>query len=174
MAVPVLVEGRPVFILFLGTCWTGRGRPPHPKLPVVRARAWLEDRLELARATACRLAELMRTGNGPPDTRREAVLTFLHEKIDSPVRLADVARVLGLSESRSGHVIRELFGLTLPQLIATVKLFEAARLLSLTDHTVAEIAAGLGYCDQSHFSNAFRRHYRTSPLAYRRRHKSAV
>jgi len=45
---------------------------------------------------------------------------------------------------------------------------KAVTLLRGTDIALAEAALQAGFFDQSHLSNAFRRHFGVSPRAYRR------
>ena len=50
------------------------------------------------------------------------------------------------------------------------RLQAAARYLTETELSVGAIAAELGYCDQSFFSTAFKKHFGVYPLAWREMH----
>jgi AraC-like DNA-binding protein len=174
IAVPIARDGRMLGVLFSGTFWVRRSPPPHPALPLLRDARSREDRRILLQATATQLADLLApdaTSAGHRD-RRQDILAHLHRNLPNPIRLRDVAERIGLSESRTGHVIRELFGTTFPSLVLSVRLTEAARLLTITDETAAQIGSSLAFCDQSHFTRTFSRRYGMSPMAYRRRHRA--
>jgi AraC-like DNA-binding protein len=48
------------------------------------------------------------------------------------------------------------------------RLDRSCELLRLRDVSIAEIASRTGFSDQSHFTRHFKRHYRTTPFAWRR------
>jgi AraC family transcriptional regulator len=54
-----------------------------------------------------------------------------------------------------------------------VRIDRAAHQLAETDLSLAEIALGAGFSDQSHFSNLFRRHTGLSPSRFRNSMRSA-
>jgi len=171
LAVPVSCEGEPAGVLFAGVCWTERREPPHPGLVVPPDSRWLGDRLVLLRALAARLGELLRGEPAyVPQDRRGTVMSFLVDSVDRPVELAELAEELGLSPSRTGHVVRELFGRTFPELVRSVKMREAAERLAATDLPIGEVAALVGYEDQSYFSRLFAREFGMPPREYRRRY----
>lgn len=180
-------------VLFAGPCWSSRAAPPHPDLVRAPNRRWLEDRLALLGALAGALGQryeailatsdadfacCMKGGDGAPAQapadRRARILAFLQATDDGLPRIEDLAKTLHLSPSRTGHVVREIFGCTYADLLHGVRLEEGARLLRVTDWAVGRIALALGYHDQSHFTRRFRARYDASPLAYRRQHRHGV
>ena len=52
-----------------------------------------------------------------------------------------------------------------------LKVVEAKRLLEISDKSLEQIAAYLGFSSQSHFQNAFRKHTGITPGAYRSQRK---
>jgi AraC-like DNA-binding protein len=60
-------------------------------------------------------------------------------------------------------------GFTYSGLVAAARTRQAIELLTTTEMPIAEIAAELGYTDQSNFGRAFRRRTGMSPLVFRRR-----
>lgn len=79
-----------------------------------------------------------------------------------PAPVADVCATLGLSNRHLIHVFRNLVGLA-PKTLARVQRFHAAlrRLPAARSRTA--LALDLGYADQSHFNNEFRRLAGVSP-----------
>lgn len=175
LVAPVLEDGQVGWILFAGPCWTRRGKPPRPGLVIQRSRRWLADRLAVLQGLALefgRQATTPSTEEG--ESRRRLILQWIHSHLDETLRLPDLAQALHLSPSRSGRVVRELFGQSLPELIHRTRTREAARLLTTTDLTAAAVAARTGYHDQAHFSRTFRRYMGLPPHQYRKRQGMVV
>ena len=171
LVVPVISDGLHAGVLFAGPCWTGDGPPTHPDLICPPDEQWLPDRLVLLRAVAHELGGLLEGKQvRTPSSRHQRILEFLQDTLREPVTLAELADELGLSPSRTGHLVRELFGTTFPRLVHSVKLREAARLLSSTDLTIGELALKVGFLDQNYFSRLFSRHFGMSPRKYRQQH----
>lgn len=103
------------------------------------------------------------------DPRVMHALNYLCENLSEPIALPDLARRCGMSLSRLAHLFRAQVGQTPQQFFELKRLTRACRLLELTQDAVATVAAAVGYHDQFHFSNRFRRHLGVSPREYRRR-----
>lgn len=144
-------------------------------LPPVGAEesAWIAELLaQLAARLAGWLAE--RPGAGvalpAPDRDRAAqIRRFLHERHQRPLRLGDLARHLGLSETRAGHAVRESCGTSFVALLAEQRLASAVALLGETGLGVSEVARASGFPDPARFHRLFRRRYGCTPAAFRRR-----
>lgn len=168
---PVIHEGMVAGMLFCGVCWNGRGRPLEEGMPVVPDRQWLLDRQVLVTALARQIASVMRGEEGEVPVGRAAdILRFLEDNIERAPRLTDLAASLNLSPSRAGHLVKALFRRSFTGLRGAARLNRAARYLSMSDMPVSEIAARLGFSDQSHLTRAFRQHFKMAPSAYRRKH----
>lgn len=110
------------------------------------------------------------TGAPPTDLagRRAWILQFIRTSHQHPIRLADVASKLGLSEDRAGHLVREACGRTFVSLLNEARVRTAAALLRHSDLPVAQVALRAGWGDVSRFHRVFRVHTGTTPLKYRR------
>jgi AraC-like DNA-binding protein len=169
LAVPVMDGGLLVGVLFAGPCWCRQTPPPDPSLVVPPNRPWLESRLVLLRGVARLLGDLMRLDTEfLSGDRRLQITQYLQAHLDEPIHLADLARQIALSPSRTRHAIREIFALSFSDLVRSIKLQVGAHLLRMTDLPVGEVAARVGYADQSHFARLFARHLHRTPRAYRR------
>lgn len=171
ITMPVRAAGVFAGVLFAGPCWCDSTRPPHDadELTIVTDRQWLEDKRLLLRGLAHELGYLLCSeAHRVPTNRQTMIHEYILKNIDQPIRLDDLASVVHLSPSRTGHLVKELFGLTVPALIRTMKMERAARLLRATDLPVGRIAAMVGYDEQSHFTRHFKRQYDHPPQAYRR------
>ena len=87
--------------------------------------------------------------------------------LDTPVRVPELARALGLSESAFSRLFKKCTNSTVPQYVNRLRIAHACRLLAETDKTVAEIVRLCGYLSPAHFQRQFRKVHRRSPQAYR-------
>jgi len=189
---PVFHEDRLAWILFAGQRRAagefrqlGRDRrTTHSQhhalevLPAVR-EAEAEDILEALRQLRARLWQWFEEaspilGRGTPAersgvaTRRARIRRFIDAGHTSPAPLASLAAELHLTESRTMHLVRELFGQSYRQLLGEARLRTAAALLRDTSLPLIEVAMRSGYPDLSHFHRAFRKRFGTTPGKYRR------
>jgi AraC family transcriptional regulator len=111
------------------------------------------------------------------DDREQAVPVWLrrademvHELYLQPLTVSGIAAEVGVHGSTLSRAYRRTFGLTLARRVRDLRLEHAARLLAATSTRLTEIALEAGFYDQSHFTNAFRRHMGVTPAQYRQRH----
>jgi len=112
--------------------------------------------------------DLHRPDERHPEYQRLArAIEQLRARFDEPLRLAAVAKRVGMSMDGFERLAKQVFHLTPRQLLAQVRIEEASRLLRETDQSVAEIAHACGYADHSAFTRQFRATVGTTPRAYR-------
>lgn len=175
LVVPHLSDGRLDWLLFAGVwgddgCQAGlRERRSAVRLhaPPPLPAAW-PDLLDALRSLVARLALLAPPALRSPTTRREAIAEFLRLRHAEDVTLAHLAEVLGLSPSRTSHVVAELFGVPFATLLVQSRLASAEVLLRCTGLPVATVAMRSGFGDLSHFHATFRRRFAASPAVWRR------
>jgi AraC family transcriptional regulator of adaptative response / methylphosphotriester-DNA alkyltransferase methyltransferase len=105
--------------------------------------------------------------------RRGALLTDATLAIEArfaepDLGLGDIARQIATSERQLQRVFAELAGSAFRDELAAVRMQHAARLLQTSDLPVTEIARRVGYRQAAQFAKGFRRHYDSSPSAFRR------
>jgi AraC family transcriptional regulator len=93
---------------------------------------------------------------------------YLHAHRCDAVQLSDVARAVGVAPSQLAHGFRERLGTTPGEYLRRLRVEWAAVQLRDGHAAVAEVALRAGFCDQSHFTRVFRRHYGMTPAAWRR------
>lgn len=175
LVVAIMDRGLLAGVLFAGPCWCRRTPPPDPAMVVRPGRKWLENRLVLLRGVARLLGELMRVdAQDLSGDRRLKITEYIRAHVSEPIYLADAARHLSLSPSRARHVIRAVFDLPFSELVRSIKLQEGAHLLRTTSLPIGEVAAQVGFEDQSYFTRVFTRHLRLTPRAYRREHRQGT
>jgi AraC family transcriptional regulator len=99
----------------------------------------------------------------PVQARR--VIDYIRAHLDGAISVAALAREVGLSEAHFARAFRAAFDMPPHQLILRWRLQRAARLIRLHGFGLADAAFAAGFCDQSHMTNAVRRHFGTSPAA---------
>jgi AraC family transcriptional regulator len=85
------------------------------------------------------------------------------------VTVEGIARTVGVPAPQLARAFRREYTCTIAQKIRQLRVEYAASALAATDAPLAEIALRAGFYDQSHFSNAFRRHFGVTPSTYRNR-----
>jgi AraC-like DNA-binding protein len=92
----------------------------------------------------------------PEYSELSAALDFMYESFSSVLRIGDLAKRAGLSPHQFDLRVRRLMHMSPMQLLQKIRIDEAARLLAATDLSLAQIAAEVGYCDQSALNRQFR------------------
>lgn len=85
----------------------------------------------------------------------------------APLRVAELAKLAGLSPYQFEQRIRAIFHLTPGQFIQKVRMENAMRLLRESGAAIARIALDCGYSDQSAFTRQFRQTTGMPPSDYR-------
>lgn len=84
------------------------------------------------------------------------------------ITLAELARRVSLSERQTERLLLKHYGQSFIQKKTDARMSAASQLLCETNTSIADIAEDLGYSSAEHFSNAFRKYYKTSPKAFRK------
>jgi len=96
------------------------------------------------------------------------VCALIEKNLASPVRVPELARTIGLSESAFSRLFKKCTNGTVPQYLNRYRIAHACRLLAETDLTVAEIVRTCGYLSPAHFQRQFQKIHGRSPTEYRR------
>jgi len=183
--VPVFIGGQLAWVLFAGQARSGGSyrrlirdirtthlhRQSFPQLAAVpEARSALI--LEALRQLRSRLLEwhssMHPRSSSPSRNRTNTIRTFLLDKHAEDPSIRDLARHIGLGESRTIHLVKELFGCGFSRLLNQMRLKTASSLLRNTSLSVQEICYASGFKDLSHFHRIFLRHFKATPLQYRK------
>jgi AraC family transcriptional regulator len=93
---------------------------------------------------------------------------LLHAHFSEPIRIAQVAGVVGVHPAHLARAFRTHFRLSMGSYLRRLRLDWAARELIQSDTSLAAVALAAGFADQSHFTRFFKRHTGLTPNAYRR------
>ena len=119
-------------------------------------------------ATLSRLLSRPPIPSGGTASRREQIDNFLGRKLGTRLELRELAAFLGLSVSRTGVVVKELYRTTFAELLKRRRVVYACELLENSSLPVVRIAALCGYDDPGYFHRCFHRETGSTPLLYRR------
>lgn len=120
--------------------------------------------------------DLMRLGPSPALRRRSALsprqleraTAHIEENCLRPLRLQELADLLGLSQSYFSHAFKAATGVPPYQWHMQARIRKVQEMLAGSTLPLTEIAVSAGFADQAHLTRAFRRHVGTTPAAWRR------
>lgn len=92
------------------------------------------------------------------------------ENVHRVLGTAELARAVGLSERQLHRKIKAALGLSPYELLLRTRVQAAAEVLARTSTPISEVALDHGFCDQSAFTQQFRKRTGMTPKEFRRRH----
>jgi len=113
-------------------------------------------------------------GSESPPTAARLALRYIHDNLDRPLGLEEVARQAGVSARHLSRLMRGVAGTSFHAYVLWARLHLAAHLLRRSDLAVKVIGLQAGYPDVHHFTRVFSRHIGCPPAAYRRGFDPAV
>ena len=93
---------------------------------------------------------------------------FLHNNLDSPPSIRQLAKQIGINEYKLKKGFKELFGTTVFNYVQSKRLELARQYLLDTDKTAQEISLELGFSSPQHFNTAFKKAFQITPNAIRK------
>jgi AraC family transcriptional regulator len=119
-------------------------------------------------AAIVRSAEATTSGRAP--AWLGDVMQYLHARAEEELGLDDVARVAGVHPAHLNRVFRLRHGCSVGEYVRRLRVDIAARELATSQRRIADIASGLGFADQSHFSRVFVKLRGITPGRFRKLH----
>ncbi|WP_026363076.1 AraC family transcriptional regulator [Methylopila sp. M107] len=92
---------------------------------------------------------------------------YIEQNCATAIRLGDLARLAGLSESYFSHAFKAATGMPPHRWQQQARIRRAKALIGLGDAPLSEIADALGFTDQAHFTRVFRELAGRTPSAWR-------
>ncbi|MDR8526106.1 AraC family transcriptional regulator [Shewanella fidelis] len=102
-------------------------------------------------------------------SRIERVLDYIHQNIDKPLSLEDIADYSCCSRWQLQRVFQQQTGLNVAQYVRELKLSIAADKVLLGQERMLDIAYELGFNSEVSFSRSFKQLFQLSPREYQRR-----
>jgi AraC-like DNA-binding protein len=105
--------------------------------------------------------------SGLPRYKLRRVMAYVDARLGGPISLDDLAKVAGVSRFHFHRQFRKTVGVTPREYVLRARIDRAKGLLTESDLTVGEVSGAVGFADQSHFSNIFRRLTALTPRGFR-------
>nr|WP_275889145.1 AraC family transcriptional regulator [Desulfobulbus rhabdoformis] len=100
----------------------------------------------------------------PHDKKQiQGVRDLLINNLDTPPSLKELARSAGMSHPKLNRCFKQVYGMTVFQYLRLERLNKAKNMLQKDGYSVTETALEVGYDSVSHFSQAYKRQFGTSP-----------
>ncbi len=122
--------------------------------------------LFLGAETAFPLTRMARTGQ-LSGRRLQRAIDYIQAHLTGDVRIEHIATAAGLSVFHFARTFKKTTGLTPHGYLMMTRVERAKVLLVEYDKTLAEIASDLGFSDQSHMTNVFKRFTGATPRKFR-------
>ena len=103
--------------------------------------------------------EILNTVNGS----KEFIRNNLHKQLTSKT----IAKEMRINESELKQIFKTTTGFSIQKYSLQQKMDKAKQLLKLTEYPIYLIAEEIGYKNATHFTNAFKKHFKMLPKAYR-------
>ncbi len=101
----------------------------------------------------------------------EKAVAHIREHFREPIRMADLARQVGLSVRHFDRCFKQALSVSPKSFLIKTRIQAACESLRESTDSVGEISAELGFSDQSSFTLLFRREMGMTPLKYRQRYR---
>lgn len=92
---------------------------------------------------------------------------FMHASLSGPLTVREIAACSGVHPIHFSRVFRRHFHCSVGDYVHRMRIRQAVQRLS-SSHSLAQIAADCGFCDQGHFCRVFKRVMGVTPGAYKR------
>jgi len=100
---------------------------------------------------------------------KERIRNFIAENRQGNISLNLLSSFLNLSPSRVSQIVKEYFGMTLPQTVTRFRLEHARMLLTNTVLPIAEVSRQCGFNDPLYFSKVFHKEAHLTPREFHKR-----
>ncbi|QYO68574.1 AraC family transcriptional regulator [Leptolyngbya sp. 7M] len=104
---------------------------------------------------------------GLPQRQLSQILEYIDDHLNQEIKLADLATLLGISQSHLSHRFKQSIGFTPHQYLLQQRIERAKQLLKHSDQSILEIALLCGFSSHSHLSQQFRKLTGMTPNDYR-------
>lgn len=97
-----------------------------------------------------------------------AVKTIISDRIENPMRLSELAKVIGTNVCSLKKEFKQAFGTTVFGYIQALKMDKAKAMLLEKNLSIHEISETVGYKNPQHFSTAFKKYFGFTPSKIRK------
>jgi AraC-like DNA-binding protein len=108
-----------------------------------------------------------------PYSQIGAVVDYIGEHHRRKVSVGELAALAGVSPRQLHRRFVEYFRMSVQEFLVRTRMQSVCDSLIHSDRSIVEIVQEFGFCDQSAFTQQFRKHIGMTPLQFRKRHRSA-
>jgi two-component system, response regulator YesN len=110
-------------------------------------------------------------GNAKKKKLVDQALEYVRQHfLQRELSLSDIAYHIGLSEKYLNQIFKQVTGLTLNHTVIRMRMEAAADLLRDPNTKIYEICDQIGYADQDHFRESFKKQYGLTPTEFRNKY----
>jgi AraC family transcriptional regulator len=102
--------------------------------------------------------------------QKRKIQTYIEDRLEDPLLVGDLAKVVSLSVSYFSRSFKQSFGEAPHTYIVRTRIQRAQTLMQSTCESLSQIALACGLLDQAHLCRCFRQVTGTTPGAWRRSH----
>lgn len=106
--------------------------------------------------------------NKEPYTLAEKTAQYLHQMLENPVSLQQIAKEMGTNRNKLSREFKLHFGTSVFAWLRQQRMNKAAELLSNTAFSIDEISYQVGYPKANNFSTTFKLTFGRTPFLYRK------
>ena len=96
-------------------------------------------------------------------------IRHVRDNPDKSLSVEEAARLCAMSRSGFSNLFTATLGKSFAKFALNARISDAARKLSSTSMPIKDIASECGFADLGHFYRVFEKHFKSTPLSYRKR-----
>lgn len=108
--------------------------------------------------------------NKKEDDNAEKIKEIIDNHIGENIKILDICDKLKMCKSSIINIFKNKYHITPNQYKFNKKMDIAKNMLLNENISIKQISISLGFIDQYHFSNSFKKHYKMYPSEYRKVH----
>jgi AraC family transcriptional regulator len=110
-------------------------------------------------------------GKGLSQWKLRQVIAYIQEHLNQDLSLAEISQIADMSMYHFSRLFKHSTGIAPHQYVMNCRIQAAKRLLTTTEKSIEQISQLVGFQNQSHFTNVFRKILGTTPKVYREKTK---